>query len=73
MTIWTHAELDEQIAAFKKGLLVIAGGQSYQIGGDTYTRADLLAMQKTLDYLNQQKLSLSRSGGPRMVPGRVRR
>ena len=73
MTIWTLAELDEQIAAFKKGLLAVASGQSYQIGGDQYTRADLDKIEKTLDYLNRQRLAATGSGGPRLVPGRVRR
>lgn len=73
MSIWTADELNTQIAAFKKALLVVAGGQSVTVDGTTYTNADLQSIQKTLEYLNQQKLALAGSGGPRVVPGRVRR
>ena len=73
MSIWTLTELDEQIAAFKAALLKVASGQSCQIGGDTYTRADIEKIQNILEYLNQQKLALTKSGGPRLQPGRVLR
>jgi len=73
MSIWTLAELDTQIAAFKTALIKVASGQSYQMGDTHFTNADLPSIQKTLEYLNREKLALSRAGGPRVVPGRVRR
>lgn len=73
MTIWTQAELDTQIAAYKAALLKVASGQSVQLGDTTYTHADLDKIQKTLEYFDKQRLALAGAGGPRLVPGRVRR
>jgi len=49
MSIWTHTELDSQIAAFKAALIKVASGQSVQVGDTNYTRADLGSIQKTLE------------------------
>lgn len=58
-SIWTLAELDEQIAAFKAALLALSTSQSYrQSDGRELTRADLPEIRDTLDYLAKERARL---------------
>ena len=76
MAIFTTAELDAQITAYKAALLACSHAQEYSIGARRFTKADLPEIRKTLDWLDQEKSKLSTgrtSGVPTFTTGRVRR
>ena len=75
--LFTDAELDAQIAAYKKALTALATAQSYQLelAGERQilTRADLPEVRTTLEWLQQQRLGNTIGRGPQIFAGRVRR
>lgn len=75
MAIFTIAELDEQIAAYKAALKAVAVNQEYSIGGRRFTRADLGEIRSTLEWLDAQRSMLANnmSPGPQGLETRVAR
>lgn len=75
--LFTSAELDTQIAAYKQALLDVAGGQSvrFQSGGSDrmLTMADLPEIRNTLAYLQSEKAKTGGVSGPQFLPARPRR
>ena len=75
--LFTTAELDTQIIAYKKALLALASAQSYVIdsgsGRRTVTRADLPEIRSTLAFLQREKTITSIGAGPQVLTGRPRR
>lgn len=75
--LFTSAELDTQIAAWKQALLGVSSGQSVRLNtGITermLTMADLPEIRKTLDYLQSQKAASAGLSGPQFLPGRPKR
>jgi hypothetical protein len=75
--LFTTAELDSQIAAFKAALMAISMGQAYRLttGGSErqVTKADLPEIRKTLEWLQGERVKLSIGGGPQIFTGRPRR
>lgn len=69
-SIWTPAELDEQIAAWKAALLALATSKSYRIGTRELTRVDLPEIREHLDYLAKEKARLD--GAPSLVGVQMR-
>lgn len=60
MSIWTSAELDEQISTWKAALLAVASGQSFtHPSGRQLNKADLPEIRKTLTFLGAEKDRLS--------------
>lgn len=78
MAIYTLQEIEEQIAQAKVDLAVARKAQSYthgMSGGNSRsaTRAQIESLQQHLEWLNNQKLSLSRRRGAVTVVGRPAR
>lgn len=75
MAIFTLAEIDEQITAYKAAMLAIAGGRSYSIAGRSLERVDLPEIRNQLEWLNSEKTKLENSAGsgPRFIPARPAR
>lgn len=72
-SIWTLAELDEQLTAYKAALLALSTSQSYRIGTRELTRADLPEIRSTLDYLAREQARLVNGSAPVGVQMRPRR
>lgn len=77
MGIFTAAELDEQITAYKEALKAVASGQSVRMntgGSDRMlTMADLPEIRNTLTWLASEKSSLQGKSVPVIVSGRPAR
>jgi len=75
--LFTSAELDAQIAAYKQALLDVASGQSVRLqsgGSDRLlTMADLPEIRNTLTYLQGEKAKIAGVSGPQFIPARPRR
>ncbi|MDR2077145.1 MAG: DUF6148 family protein [Desulfovibrio sp.] len=70
-SIWTRAELLEQVALYKKALLKCASGSSYTIGSRSLTRQDLPEIRSHLSWLASELAALEGRRGPLLVQGRV--
>lgn len=70
-SLWTRAELDEQIALYKRALKACASGASYTIGSRQLTRQDLPRIREHLGYLAGELAALERGRGPILVQARV--
>jgi hypothetical protein len=75
MAIFTLAEIENQITAYKDALLAISTGKEYAIGGKSMKREDLSEIRKTLEWLDGERQQLLSSSGTRMQVniGMVRR
>lgn len=73
ISIWTRAELDEQIALYKRALKACASGASYTIGSRQLTRQDLADIREHLTYLAGELAALNSGRGPLLVEGRIPR
>jgi hypothetical protein len=75
MAIFSAAEIEEQITAYKAALLALASNQSYTILGRTFTRASLPEIRATLEWLNKEKTIMDAgvSAGMQTLPGRPAR
>jgi hypothetical protein len=75
--LFTSAELDTQIAAYKQALLDVASGQSVRLqtgSSDRWlTMADLPEIRKTLEFFQTEKSKTALKYGPQFIPGRPRR
>lgn len=75
--LFTSAELDSQVTAWKAALTACAGGQSYRIssgGADRMlTRSDLPEIRRTLEWLQGERVKLSVGSGLQRLPGRPAR
>jgi hypothetical protein len=72
-SIFTRAELLEQIAACKAALLAAYRAKSYGVGGASKTNHDISALRAELDRLQSELARLDGSAFPRIVYGRVER
>lgn len=70
-SIWTRAELDEQIRIYKEALKKCASGASYSIGSRSLTRQDLPSIREHLAYLSGELAALEGRRGPVIVEGRL--
>ena len=70
-SIWTRAELDEQIRLYKEALKKCASGASYTIGSRSLPRQDLPRIRDHLAYLAGELAALERGRGPVIVQARV--
>jgi hypothetical protein len=72
MAIFTAAEIEEQITAYKAALLALATSQSYTVLGRTVTRANIQQIRDTLEWLNREKsiMAAGVSAGLQTLPGR---
>lgn len=78
MAIFTLAEINEQISAYKQSLIALATAQEYQYttssgNNRTLRRADLPEIRATLRWLGREKAALSGTGGPQILTGRPQR
>jgi hypothetical protein len=77
MGIFTSAEIDTQIAAYKAALLACASGQSYRLSNGivdrSFTQNDLPEIRNTLTFLAQEKAALQGKSIPCIVSGRPAR
>lgn len=75
--LFTLAELDEQISAYKQALIALASAQSYTFNDNgtnrTVVRADLPQIRQTLEWLQRERLALTAHPGPQFFQGRPRR
>jgi hypothetical protein len=75
--LFTTAELDSHIAAYKQALLDVASGQRVRLqsGGTDreMTMADLPEIRKTLEFFQSEKTKTAGVCGPQFLPGRPRR
>jgi hypothetical protein len=75
--LFTTAELDTQIAAFKQALLDLASGKSVRVasGGSErmVTSEDLPEIRKQLEWFQNERVKLSTGSAPQFLPGRPRR
>jgi hypothetical protein len=76
--LFTTAELDTHIAAYKQAMLDVASGQSVRLttagGADRQlTLADLPEIRNTLEFFQAQKAKTAGVSGPQFLPGRPRR
>lgn len=72
-SIWTRAELDEQIALYKRALKACATGASYTIGSRQLTRQDMAHIRAHLEYLAGELAALDHGRGPIIVEARIPR
>lgn len=72
-SIWTRAELDEQISLYKRALKACASGASYAIGSRQLTRQDLPRIREHLAYLAGELAALDHGRGPIIVEARIPR
>jgi len=76
MAIFTRAERQQHIEAWKAALLAVSQGQEYTIGTRRLRRADLPDIQAHLDWLDKQSTvedQTSGNGVPTfrsLIPGR---
>jgi hypothetical protein len=77
MAIFTLAEIETQIAAYKQAHLTVAGGKSFRMmtGGidRTWTSEDLPEIRKALEWLDSERTKLTIGSGPQILVGRPRR
>ena len=75
--LFTAAELDQQISAYKKALIALAGAQSVVVnfgsGQRIVTHADLPEIRNTLEWLQAERVKATTGAGPQIFAGRVRR
>ncbi len=55
MAIFTAAEVEEQLQAWKTALLKVSLGQEYAIQGRRLTRADISEIRRTLSFLARER------------------
>ncbi len=73
-SIFTLAELNEQITAYKKALKALAINKEYSAEGVTYTRSDIKDIRDTLEWLNEERSKIvNQHTGPVKNRGIVRR
>ena len=72
-SIWTRAELTEQITLYKNALKACASGASYTIGSRQLTRQNLAQIREHLAYLSGELAALDGRRGPIIVEGRIPR
>ena len=69
--LFTEAELEAQVAAYKKALTALSKAQSYRInlGGTErlVTKADLPEIRTTLEWLQKQRMGNATGGGPKAI------
>lgn len=74
-SVFTEAELDQQIAAYKEALKACASGQSVRMntGGvdRLWTSADLPEIRKTLEWLAAEKQRAAAPGSASRAAGRT--
>lgn len=70
MTLFSATELEQQIAAYKAALLVLATGKPTKIGDTEYIPTDTDAVRRTLRFLEIQRRQLSGSAGLARNTGR---
>ncbi len=73
MSIWTEAELYEQIADWKQALKACSKGQTVEMAGRKLGMSDLPEIRKTLRFLEAEKVDLLQGSGPYLLPGRPKR
>jgi 3-deoxy-D-arabino-heptulosonate 7-phosphate (DAHP) synthase class II len=77
MAIFTLAEIETQIAAYKAALLAVANGKSFQMqaGGSarTWTSEDTPEIRRTLEWLDSERTRLTIGSGPQILVGRPAR
>jgi hypothetical protein len=74
MAIFTPAELDEQIAAYKAALLTLTRSQSYELpDGSRITRADLPEIRKILKWLETERANTETGASTVIMAGRPKR
>jgi len=75
--LFTAAELDAQITAYKQALLDLASGKSVRLstgGSDRqFTSEDAPEIRKTLEWLQNERANLQIGSGPQFLPARPRR
>lgn len=71
--LFTAAELDQQIAAYKKAMLKLATAREATIAGDTIRREDLPNIRRHLEWLQGERVKLVTGSGPQIATGRPRR
>lgn len=75
--LFTSAELDSQIAAYKQALLDLASGKSVRLAGGgndrLWTSEDVAELRKTLEWLQNERTKLTLGGAPQILPARPRR
>ena len=75
--LFTTAELDNHIAAYKQALLDVASGQRVRLqsgGSDReMTLADLPEIRRTLEFYQNEKAKTSGLTGSQFLPARPRR
>ena len=67
MAIFTAAELDGQITAWKSAFTALSSGQEYTIGDRKLRRVDLPEVRSTLEWLEGQRTTLVLIDGCRRV------
>jgi len=72
MSVWTEAELLEQIASTKDTIKAVTGMKSVTRGDNTFTYQDLPELRKQLKWLERELQALQGAGGPRTVAAVVR-
>lgn len=70
-SIWTEAQLREEIAITQDAIRACVTGKSYTIGNHSLTRQDLDVLRAHLDYLQGELVALTRGRGPYLVQGRM--
>jgi hypothetical protein len=77
MAIFTLAEIEAQIAAYKQALLAVAGGKSFRmvngVTDRTWTSDDSAEIRKTLEWLDSERTKLTIGSGPQILVGRPTR
>lgn len=73
MSVWTHQELQNHIAACKKALLAATTGESYSIEGRSLTRQKIEALRSQLAYYESELAKLDGKGSIAVIPMRPRR
>jgi hypothetical protein len=74
MAIFTLTEIDEQITAYKAALKAVSINKEYTFEGNSYTRADLHQIRKTLEWLDQERTKLQQQNSGFVInSGIVRR
>lgn len=74
MAIFTLAEIEAQMAAYKEALMALSLSKEYTAGGKTLKREDLPEIRKTLAWLEEERQGLSSGTGKLYVNvGMVRR
>lgn len=72
MAIYTLAEIETEITAYKAALTSLAAGKTTRIGDKELTRHDITAVRDHLLWLDSQRASLTATGGtPAVAVGRT--